>query len=150
MSNSNDFDMKNYFISGFVYTLNDMNKNRLLHTYFGFSLYLERRVVGSFITITSAISPNFEKCSFSPSGNNKKGKLNEKTRLLLANMKNEMNDENIEEMIENVNYVKLTRKLVKKFKSFQSKIEQQELKMSALKQQNIVAQKTTEVTNTHI
>jgi hypothetical protein len=32
--------------------------------------YLERRVVGSFITITSAISPNFEKCSFRPSVNN--------------------------------------------------------------------------------
>ena len=29
--------------------------------------YLERRVVGSFITITSAISPNFEKYSFNPS-----------------------------------------------------------------------------------
>jgi len=70
-----------------------------------------------------------------------------KGKSIEPNMKNEMDDENMEEMIENVNYVKLTRKLVKKFKSFQSKIEQQELKMSALKQQNIVAQKTTEVQN---
>ena len=50
-------------------------KSSLLRIYWFYSKfilsYLERRVVGSFITITSAISPNFAKCSFSPSANRK-------------------------------------------------------------------------------
>ena len=43
-----------------------------------FPFYLERLVVGSFITITSAISPNFEKYSFNPS---KKGNFLEDSKL---------------------------------------------------------------------
>ena len=43
-----------------------------------FFLYLERLVVGSFITITSAISPNFEKYSFNPS---EKGNFLEDSKL---------------------------------------------------------------------